>query len=477
MYDAVLRGDICLTVCVCVQCVERALDLAGAALVTGPSHRIDLVLDVARDVPRWVVGDPTRLRQIFVNVISNAIKFTARGEVVVHVSSRRCSTPRYSEASPPSSPSMTCRARAEIDGGVQLCVRVVDTGVGIDSGQLAALFQPYAQGSRSTSRMFGGTGLGLAICRQLCERMGGVISLSSAGAGMGTICAFTVVLRRTLHPPQDPDAGLPDVNLHDTRVLLAVPEGSLGLMLEQWLERIGAICTWATTWGECCRRLSDGVFSVALVHNRIGGAPLMGLRDFTGLNVIVIAEPQIREEWQAKVRAGAVAAVLVQPLRFKVFAETLSQVVDHPAPAAAAEPQLSTNDSSAIPAPALVQSDTESARMLLADDSPVNLHVLTLLLKRLGIVRVDTVSDGEAALRCALSGQYAAVMLDLQMPRMSGSMVAQEIRRVLPKPPALIAVSGDACWEGNQALFDAFLVKPVMLDHLQSVLTQFVSGC
>jgi CheY-like chemotaxis protein len=115
-------------------------------------------------------------------------------------------------------------------------------------------------------------------------------------------------------------------------------------------------------------------------------------------------------------------------------------------------------------------------RVLLADDNPINQHVALLLLKRLGVTDVDVASDGKEALEYALFGHYAVILLDIQMPCMTGDEVAAAVRRSLPVPPVLIAMSGDACWDGDPALFDAFLVKPVLLEQLQSVLIAHVPG-
>ncbi|MCX6462462.1 MAG: response regulator [Pseudonocardiales bacterium] len=405
-------------------CVEDALDvLAPRAAEKG----LELLCAIGDDVPPAVAGDPTRLRQVLVNLLGNAVKFTERGEVVVTVSARPD----------------------------ELVVEVADTGPGIPADRLDRLFRSFSQVDVSTTRRHGGTGLGLAISRRLAELMGGRVWVRSE-VGRGTTFGFAVAARPVAAPPRPDPVSLAgrrvlivDDNATNRRIL-AAQCGSWGMVVEgtgsplEALERVVAGTGYDVALLDVAMPGMDGI-TLAARMREAGGPPVVCLSSLGG------------------VRDGAaVRAWLTKPVRRDRLAAVLSGVLGPGAPDA---PPAPAGPPPAEPARAL--------RLLLAEDNPVNRTLALAMLDRLGY-RADVAEDGRQVLDAVAARPYDAVLLDVQMPEVDGLEVARRIRAGTGPRPWLVAVTANAM-DGDREMclaagMDDYLAKPIRLAGLAEVL-------
>jgi two-component system sensor histidine kinase/response regulator len=403
--------------------------------------RLIVTLDPA--VPDVVLGDPVRLRQILVNLITNAIKFSEDGEIVLTI---------------------------EPGAGDLVRFVVADQGIGIDEETLGRLFEPFTQADASTTRRFGGTGLGLAISRQLAELMGGAIDATST-PGEGSSFRFTARL------PAVPDADRPQP-LRGVRVLVAIDEHNQGVAAVAMVRRWGAEATLATiedagraftlqaARGEAptCVMLGDpaggGTRTVPLLarlrERAAGPLPAVLISD------TVIAGP---------LPAGAVAIVApAPPARLRqAIVELTAVAASLPAPAVQAP---------VAPRPEVDATIGEGRRVLVAEDNEVNQQVAMLTLRRRGFT-VDVVGDGEEAVAASARVAYDLIFMDCHMPRMDGFAATAAIRTRQDAAAApIIAMTASSMPEDRercrQAGMDDFVAKPVRPDDLDAVLRRWL---
>ena len=222
--------------------VRESLSSVINMLVTrAQDRRVALSFDVDNDVPTHVSGDPTRLRQILVNLVGNAIKFTAEGTVTVHVAARAIEQTR-----------------------VELHFKVIDSGIGLAADQIGRLFQPFSQADESTTRRYGGTGLGLSISRQLSDLMGGRLWAESRGLGYGATFHFTTQHDRAarVQAPRDASDTTP---LRSLRVLVAEDDAVNRRIADAFLERLGVQSAVAEDGAEAVRIVGEQEFDVVLM--------------------------------------------------------------------------------------------------------------------------------------------------------------------------------------------------------------------
>jgi two-component system, sensor histidine kinase and response regulator len=372
---------------------------------------LELLIRVGEDVPAAVGGDPGRLRQVLVNLIGNAIKFTHRGEVVVDV--------RVDAASP------DVRA-ADAASHCVLRFAITDTGIGIEPGALGRLFQAFSQADGSTTRKYGGTGLGLVISRQLVEIMGGTLAVESS-VGQGSTFAFTVRLRTAHSTAQRPKHA---DSLAGLRVLVVDDNATNRLILESQLGGWGianaSACNGAEALEALAKASRDGAaYDIAIVDMKM---PVM---DGLGLARAVKADPLLcrtrlimltsvtgSEELSA-VRASGIEHYLRKPVRQAELYRTMATCAHHD------EPESHAGAPEVVPAAAI----GAGARVLVAEDNLVNQELALNLLAALGC-EVDVANDGVEALELFRLRHYDLVFMDMQMPRMDGLEATIAIRRL-----------------------------------------------
>ncbi len=463
------------------------LDLLEQALsplsLLAASKDLDLALRWDPALPRRVVGDGGRLRQVLVNLVNNALKFTERGHVVL------------------AAELVERRPGGDGDPGrARLRLSIADTGIGIPSEKLPHVFEKFTQVDASTTRRHGGTGLGLAISKQLVELMGGQV-MAESRPGRGS--TFTCEVELALAPDgcDRPVLRLPA----GWRVLAALRGGALGGILRDAVEAAGGRCDLAESPAAVpdllARAAADGdPYRAVMVDSWLPGERPHDLcerveaaRRDTGARLIRLADPgALTSRHECSVTFDALVERTLPPSQ---LARALAG--DEPATTDAAVPACTCShargraggtSSCACAAAGRQRSHphaaacdaTLSARILLAEDNPFNQKVAVLMLRRLGC-EVDIAADGLEALRMLAAGSYDLVLMDCQMPGKDGYETALEIRRREAPGGERIpivaltahAMSGDRdrCLASGM---DDYISKPVDMESLTTVLRRWL---
>ena len=379
---------------------------------------------VAPDVPRTVMGDPGRLRQVLINLLGNAIKFTASGHVLVNV------------------------ACASNDEGERLCVRVEDSGIGIAPDKIKNLFIDFSQIDSSITRRFGGTGLGLAISRKLVTRMGGTIGVESM-AGVGSAFYFDIPMRaeRCLEPIVAQPAALALVvhNAFERTNLIREVSGCFDQL--ETFESLDQAKEWAKTIPVNIRRIV--LVDAALAPEDGGGASTSGK---LAPEIFLIGLRQAMIPLEDATRRGY-AGVLRKP----IFPDDLRRML------ATKPAQLSVSASDKRRS---IAGLLAGYRVLIAEDNPINQFALGRMLETMG-ARVTAASNGLEAVEQAMKQQFDVVLMDVMMPELDGLAAARAIRgQAGPNAGApIIALTASAFTEDREAALasgmNAFATKPI----------------
>ncbi|MGH7567695.1 MAG: response regulator [Gemmatimonadales bacterium] len=377
--------------------------------------RIELLTDLAPAVPHQVRGDPTRLRQILTNLISNALKFTEQGEVVVSVA----------------------RART-VDDRTDVRIAVRDTGIGIAADKLETIFEEFSQADASMTRRYGGTGLGLAIARRLVTLMGGELRAASE-LGKGSEFSFTVTLPVESGAPA-PAAHPGRAELAGRRVLVVDDNATNRRIVREMLEAVGMAVAEAPSAAdgfEALRlgRAAQAPFALAILDAQMpdedGFALAERLRrdpEFDAVRLMLLTSAGHRGDGQ-RCRELGVQGYLTKPVSRSDLTEAVAAVLTGPPVAGA--PEVVTRH-------AIVES-RRRLHVLLAEDNPVNQEVASTMLRRRGH-DVTVVSTGREAVEAVGRGRYDVVLMDVQMPEMDGFTATRAIR-ALPGGSALPIVA------------------------------------
>ena len=422
-------------------CVESSLDLVAAQAA---AKGLDLVAQIDPAVPPVVEGDVTRLRQVLVNLLGNAVKFTDTGEVLVSVTS---------EPGP--------------DGRPLLSFAVRDTGIGIPADRMDRLFRSFSQVDTSTTRTHGGTGLGLAISLRLAEAMGGRLDVTSevgAGSTFTLLAPFTPGLevedRVRVAPAQLPGrrALIVDDNATNLRILR--------LQLEAWGMSVDADDNPLAALERVCA--TETPYDVAILDMHmpdLDGAELaVSLRRLPGwAQVPLVLLTSLGERLSLPEVPDLVH--LTKPVKAAALRSVVARALGSTEP-----------HHQALPVP----ESTGRLRILLAEDNAVNQKVAVLMLERLG-QRPVVVSNGAEAVEAVRNTAYDLVLMDVQMPVMDGLEAARRIRADLPadRQPRIVAMTANAMVEDREASLaagmDDHLAKPVRAEELADVLTRVTS--
>ena len=439
-----------------VVAVENATDILAAA---ARKKGLSLSTYVAPDVPQHVLGDADRLRQVLLNLIGNAVKFTAQGSVTVRAVVDRVD-------------------RVDGERTATLRFSVTDTGAGIAPEAADQLFEPFRQADQSTRRRYGGTGLGLSISRRIVELMGGKIGFDSS-LGRGSTFWFTIPFTRV---PDDSDLDRGDA-LHGARILVVDPEAVARQVVDQYLLAWGAV---GSSTGNAAHALElakaaaarRAPFDVVVVDRRAGGDALAfasRLHHVPGFETVplILITGSDEAPGTPDARATGFFAVVRKPIRQSVLHESLVAAL-----AGAAGPD-------AVPAPLDPAVEHEPAAgifVLVAEDNPVNRKLALQQLKKLGY-HANAVADGREAVDAVAHGQYDLVLMDCQMPDVDGFEATREIRRAETARGGhvpIVAMTANAL-EGDReaclaAGMDDYLAKPVQLAALRAVVERFANG-
>lgn len=422
--------------------------VARIMAVNAHKKGLELSYHVSPDVPRKVVGDSHRLQQVLVNLLGNAVKFTERGQVTLHV-----------EHDP----------MQEDPGGILFIIW--DTGVGIPPDKTELIFGNFSQADSSTTRRFGGTGLGLAISRRLVERMGGKIRVESE-PGKGTMFSFTVTFGSAVNEPVVEQGS---ELLKGLRVLIVDGDSMHRRMVRRNLDSWGMICSETWNGREAVSMTGDAAslgkaFDLCFInmwkHCSEGQDLAAKLLEVSPLLRIYAL---VSSEYDGQSCVGGFSGCLTKPLVEsdvrKAVSSTFFGIVQPPLDA----------DQEKVP---LLPPAAKSVRILLAEDSENNRMLVEFFLQKLPC-KIDVAEDGERAFEMYTANKYDVVLMDIEMPNKDGYWATRSIREWetdnLRFPIPIIALTANAFPEDRERCFDAgctdYLSKPVK----KKILVQAIS--
>jgi signal transduction histidine kinase/CheY-like chemotaxis protein len=440
--------------------LRDSLETAARMFAKPASEKgLELICEVAPDVPERIAGDPTRLNEIVMNLLGNAMRFTDRGEVALEVR-------------------VEPEAESHDPDSIMLRFTVRDSGIGIPAEKRDLVFEAFTQADGSTTRRYGGTGLGLTISRRLVELMGGRIWLESE-VGTGTQFHFTI---RCGVGKAEPPAGGEQASLTGIPILVIDDNSTNRRIFEETLRRWGMQPEMVGSGAEALTRLRDACdagkpFRLVLTDStmpEIDGFQLVerirGSADFGAVAVIMATSAGQRGD-AARCRSLGISAYLTKPVRRVELEAAIRAALSHAADDLQARP-LSTGHSRREP--------RRSLRILLAEDNPVNQKLAVRLLEKEGHT-VVVVENGRRALEALEGGNVDLVIMDVQMPEMDGYEAAASIRRAEQatlKHVPILAMTAHAM-KGDQEKclasgMDGYVSKPIRPDDLRQAIEDLV---
>jgi signal transduction histidine kinase/CheY-like chemotaxis protein len=421
-------------------CIEDVLDLFASR---AGEKNLELIYGIGDDVRENIIGDETRIRQMLINLVGNAVKFTERGEIYVEVNQ--------------------CHAT-----GDDVCLQflVHDTGIGISKDKTGLLFEAFSQVDSSTTRKYGGTGLGLAITKRLAELMGGTISVSS-DIGQGTTFEFKIQVKQDKEQ-QDVQ---PADGIANKKILIADNNLTVLNVLRNDLVRLDAVVITATSAEEVIGLIGKTGFDFVITG--------MQLSDTTGVQLArklheietklpLILLTSVGGE-QTKAYQDLFSAVVLKPVRRKELRRVLTkqgQAVNKPAATASLLFDIGFAKKSPL-------------NILIAEDNPVNQKLIGMILKKLGYEPL-IVGDGSQAVAALKITPFDIVLMDVQMPEMDGLEATALIRASLKHQPVIIALTANALHEDRDqclaAGMDDYLSKPLEPKKLMMMLEKWYAA-
>jgi two-component system, sensor histidine kinase and response regulator len=421
------------------QCIEDVLDMFA---VKASEMKLDLIYEIAYDVPPNIVGDPLRLKQILINLLSNAMKFTEKGEIGIKVDIHKIG----------------------VDGNMALKFDVVDTGIGIPQDKLNRLFKAFSQVDSSTTRKYGGTGLGLAICEKLVKLMGGGIGVKSE-AGQGSTFYFTINTMAGVSK----SVTIANVDIEDLKGkrILVVDDNQTNLtVLKRQFESWNLDPILTHSGAEALVELQRGKQIDLVITDMempvMDGAMLARLikQGYPQLPIILLSS--IGEEFKNDERT-LFTSIMSKPIKQQVLIKQVSTAL-RKKPAVQEERPLKSKLSTGF-------SDKYPFKILIAEDNEVNQHVIKHILGKMGY-SPTIAKNGKEAVDVMNAGLYDLILMDMQMPVMDGLEATKVIRNMNINQPVIIALTANVMDTDQQlclqAGMDDYICKPVKLDELMN---------
>ena len=442
---------------------DTAEDACRMLAIKAEDKNLEIICGIQPRVPQFLRGDPVRIRQVLINLVGNAVKFTNKGEVAVAVS-----------------------LLEEDDKHVTLCFAVSDSGVGIPQDKINYVFESFSQADTSTTRQYGGTGLGLTISRRLSEMMGGEIGVESE-EGKGSKFWFTAVLAKRTE--DDKAAAVMHSDIRDLRILVvddsATSRQVFSDLLEAWGCRFNTVDDGNQAMEKLVRAATEkDPYRVALIDSQMPGIDGITLGekikkdpDLMQTQLVLLSSLSM-QRGGSKSRNNNFAAYLVKPVKSSQLFDCLATMSDD-------FPQNQDVVNGAEPA-ARRREPTESPkkqiRVLIAEDNPINQKVALNLLAKLGY-RADMVSNGVMAVRALEETAYDLVLMDVQMPEMDGLVATAAIRglrsNVLRRDVPIIALTAHAMAGDRKGCLEAgmndFISKPIDPKELQTKIEKWTN--
>ena len=435
--------------------LDKVLDnVAGLIVEKTAAKELELIIDVAPDVPGNLVGDPLRIGQILINFANNAIKFTERGEIAIRV-----------------------RISHTMGEDVMLQFEVSDTGIGIPDEQLKRLFQSFEQGDTSTTRKYGGTGLGLAISKRLAILMGGEVGVDSE-PGSGSTFWFTAHLGRSKAQPR---LLLPEPDLRGRRMLVVDDNDTARMVLADMLRSmtfiVGAVPSGQAALAELVRAAASGqpyeLICIDWQMPGMDGIATAAAIDTLGLDTrpqVIIATAYGRDDLMRAAQEAGIEHVLIKPVTPSLLFDTAMAVLGR-------RPRQPNDAADGAPLPADLER-IAGARVLLVEDNDLNQEVARELLTAAGCI-VDTAPNGAVAVEMAGRHAYDIVLMDMQMPVMDGLDATRAIRRLPERADVpIVAMTANVMSGDRERCLDAgmndHIAKPIDPEVLWKQLLQWI---
>jgi two-component system, sensor histidine kinase and response regulator len=416
---------------------------------------LELLCNLADDIPPLLSGDPLRLRQILINLVSNAIKFTECGKITVAAALQSASGQHF-----------------------VVHFQVRDTGVGIAKDKQAYIFQPFSQADSSTTRKHGGTGLGLTISARIVEMMHGRIWVDSE-PGRGSTFHFTAEFAASGAPAPNIDANFDRLN--GMSALIVDDDPADREILDRALRKWGMQPTAAESGQDALREIESACqrghpFPLVLIDGHLPGMDGFGLAerirrnpDFKGFNIMMLIPGELRRDISRCDKLG-IPAYLVKPIRASELLKAILQALPAGTQATCRLPQKKTQPE--------IQGAQRTLRILLAEDNAINRRLAVRLLEKAGHT-VAVAENGSQALAMVQSDRFDVVLMDVQMPEMDGFEATAAIRDFELHTHAhipIIAMTAHAM-KGDrerclQAGMDGYIAKPINRNDLLAIIAE-----
>jgi len=466
-------------------CVESALDLVASQ---AGAKGLELAYIIYQGTPEAIVGDVTRLRQILANLLSNGVKFTARGEVIVSVNGKKwlsnnnkSSQVKGTDNNQTKTNSLNKKVYTPFDNLYQIEFAIKDTGIGIPEERLERLFKPFSQIDASMTRQYGGTGLGLAISQRLCEAMGGSMWVETE-VGEGSTFHFSVMAMAS-ETTTESDMKQPQPELTGKEVLVvddnATNRKIITLQIQSWGMKVEAVDS-----GAAALRLIDSgkKFDIAILDLQMPemdgltlAEKIQSIPDYQRLPLVMLSSVGKLTSEEIAGRASF-AAFVSKPIKQSHLYEMLVSVLGRQP--ISFKPKTSEAKSISI-------LSNEAAfrfplRILIAEDVAVNQKVALLVLERLGY-RADVANNGLEALEALRRQNYDLVFMDVQMPEMDGLEATRRICKIFPeaKRPWIVAMTAHAMRGDREECLEVgmndYISKPVRVEALIKALKNYIS--
>jgi len=438
--------------------LENVANLVGEK---AQAKELELLFDVAPDVPTLLVGDPLRLGQVLINYANNAVKFTERGEVTIQV-----------------------RKREESEGEVLLYLAVRDTGIGLSEEQKDRLFESFQQADSSTTRKYGGTGLGLAISKRLAALMGGEVGVESE-LGQGSTFWFTARLGKSSEQRCLPQ---PEPDLRGKKMLVVDDNARAREILSQMLRQQTFAVHEAASGEEALQLIQaqdddKAPFELVFLDWKMPGLNGLAVADQLRRQVLrkpprcVLVAADNNDDIRMEAFGAGVDAVMLKPVNPSVLFDTVMQVLGSRTLRKVASAVAASRDMGQSPQPQALER-LRGARVLLVEDNDINQEVAAGMLRLSGLV-VDIAENGQEALDQIRRSDYDIVLMDMQMPVMDGVTATQEIRKLDEyQHVPIVAMTANARQTDRELCLTAgmvdFITKPIEPDDLWRALLRWI---
>ena len=429
------------------ECIEDAYDLLASKAV---EKKLDLLHLIDKDVPPFIVGDVTRLRQILVNLVSNAIKFTNDGEVFISVQNV-----------------------SDNPAEVVLQFAVKDTGIGIPGNKLDVIFESFSQVDSTTTRRYGGTGLGLAICSKLVNLMGGKIWVESE-VGKGSTFYFTINTKPSQLTPAKVYLKSTMSVLQDKRVLIVDDNETNRHILTLQCQMWGMIPRTASCGADALKIINDKApFDLAIIDMLMPemdglqlGQEIRKLRSPKQLPMIMLTSVGKQEENEKQFKE-LFTAYISKPVKQSYLLDVLLNVFSEEIKQKMLEQQALEPNGDVVP-----------MRILVAEDNIINQKLVLKILQQLGY-RAEVASNGVEVIDSLRRQHYDIVFMDIQMPEMDGIETTKYIHTHWKKEnrPVIIAMTANAM-KGDKEKFisegmDDYISKPIIMEEVSSLISKW----